>query len=140
MIDTRSSLAGVPVREAMLTDFRVVDQDEPLQVAVDHLMAGSQQDFPVLKDGVPVGVLTRGDLVTALQRGGPGQRIGDVVTPTDRFVDASEPLEVAVARMRNGLQSALPVLDHGHLVGVLTLENIADLLTVRGALQRYRGK
>jgi CBS domain-containing protein len=100
-------------------------------------MAGSQQDFPVLEDGRPIGVLTRQDIVAALQKGGVDQRVGEVMTRGELAADVNEPLEGAMARMRERSIGSLPVLDRGRLVGVLTLENIGDLLTVRDALRRY---
>src|SRR5439155_9888380 len=90
--ETRTSLSGLPVRAAMVTDFRSLDVRDPLQRAVDYLMAGSQQDFPVLDNGAPVGVLTRADLVLGLQKHGANVAVGDVITRADDYVDASESL------------------------------------------------
>ena len=41
--------------------------------------------------------------------------------------------------MRAHGRSALPVLRSGRLVGLITLENIGDVLLVRDALKRYAG-
>jgi hypothetical protein len=41
--------------------------------------------------------------------------------------------------MRAGARTALPVLQHGALVGLITLENVGELLLVRNALRRYAG-
>jgi predicted transcriptional regulator len=137
MVETRSTLAGLAVREAMVSDFRMVDIDDPLDRAVEHLMAGSQQDFPVMSGGLPVGVLTRADLVRALRQGGEHQRVRDVMREGSGPVQASDALESALQRMREGGLSTLPVLERGRLVGLLTLENIGDLLLVREALRGY---
>ena len=137
LVETRMSLTGLPVRAAMVTDFKALDAREPLQHAVDYLMAGSQQDFPVLDAGAPVGMLTRSDLVTGLQKHGAGVPVGDVVSRDGDYVDAAGPLEVAMQRMRERGRAALPVLHRGTLVGMITLENVGDLLVVRDALQRH---
>jgi CBS domain-containing protein len=39
--------------------------------------------------------------------------------------------------MRERGRTALPVLQDGALVGMITLENVGDLLVVRDALRRY---
>jgi CBS domain-containing protein len=84
-------------------------------------------------------VLTRADLVKALQQHGADAAIGDVVPRDETFADPQEPLEQAMQRMRERGRAALPVLLHGELVGLVTLENISDLLLVRQALRRWRG-
>jgi Zn-dependent protease len=139
VVETRTTLSGLPVRDAMVTEFRTLDVNDPLQRAVDYLMAGSQQDFPVLDRGLPVGILTRGDLVRALQARGAQASVGEVIQRDQDYADAAEPLEGAIQRMREHARTALPVLHHGGLVGLITLENVGDLLTVRDALRRYQG-
>jgi len=57
-----------------------------------------------------------------------------------QHADAAEPLEDAIARMRGGGRSALPVLERGRLVGLVTLENIGGLLLLREALKRHLGR
>jgi Zn-dependent protease/predicted transcriptional regulator len=140
MVQTRSTLEGLPVQAAMLTEFERLDVKDPLRRAADALMAGSQQDFPVVDGEEPVGVLTRDDLIRGIQGGGIEGRVGDAVRRDGGFAEAGEPLEDAIARMRGSGRSALPVLRGGRLVGLVTLENVGDLLLLRGALQRHTGQ
>jgi CBS domain-containing protein len=51
-------------------------------------------------------------------------------------VDVSALLEYTLVRMREQAAGALPVTSHGRLVGVLTLENVAEYLLVQEARQR----
>ena len=135
--ETRVSLDGVSVREAMVTDFRWLGAHESLQRAVDLLMAGSQQDFPVIEHGVAIGMLGRNDLVQALRKYGPSASAGEIVARNDDHAETTEPLEAAIQRMRASGRRALPVLERGAMVGMLTLDNVGDLLIVRHALRRY---
>ncbi|HXI51511.1 MAG TPA: site-2 protease family protein, partial [Candidatus Saccharimonadales bacterium] len=43
----KSALAGLPVSRVMMTDFRTLAPDDTLARAVEHILAGCQQDFPV---------------------------------------------------------------------------------------------
>ena len=140
VVQSRASLEGLPVQAAMLTDFHRLDVSDPLRRAADYLMAGSQQDFPVVEGEEPVGVLTRDDLIRGIQGGGIDSRVGAIIRRDGDHAEAGEPLEDAIARMRGSGRSALPVLRGGRLVGLITLENIGDLVLVRGAVERHIGR
>src|SRR5438876_2754525 len=69
MVQMRTALSGIPVSRAMLTDFRTVAPDDPAQRVLELILAGSQQDFPVVdggKGGRLAGVLLRSDVLKAL--------------------------------------------------------------------------
>jgi Zn-dependent protease len=136
MVAARASMSGILVRAAMVTEFAALDVLDPLQRAVDLLMAGSQHDFPVVESGVPVGVLSRHDLIVALQRLGAGGAVGEAIARDGVFADPSEPLEQAFRRMRERRHAALPVVSEGKLVGLITTENVTELLLVQDALRR----
>ena len=54
----------------MLTHFRTLTPASTLGDAVDLILTGSQQDFPVVDNGRIEGILTRSDLLKALTRSG----------------------------------------------------------------------
>lgn len=140
LVRTRASLSGLPARAAMVSEFEVLRVTDTLQHAVDRLMAGSQQDFPVMEGEVPVGVLTRADLLTALQRSSPQIPVGSVVTRDGEVAEPGEPLEDVLQRMRERRHTALPVVSGGRLIGMVTLENVSELLLVRQALGGGAGR
>lgn len=140
VVQTRNTLSGMPVSAAMLTDFTTLDVKDDLQRAVDLLLAGSQQDFPVLEDGRLLGMLSRADLIRGLQLEGAEAPVGRMVRMGTQTVDASMPLELALQRMRQAQQQAAPVLAREALVGLLTLENVGELMLVREARQRHAGE
>ena len=74
MVQMKSALGGIPVGRAMLTDFQSLAPSDNLARAVELILAGSQQDFPVLDSGRVAGVLTRAGLLTALAQRGQGGR------------------------------------------------------------------
>jgi Zn-dependent protease/CBS domain-containing protein len=136
-VESRSAIAGLPVAAAMMRRFTVLGVDDTLEAAASELLAGAQHDFPVTRDGSadePVmGVLTRGDLVAALARGGLGSAVRAVMRPSCPLARPGEPLERAVEAMRAGGCPLVPVVDGGRLVGLVTPENVAELIAVRNA-------
>ena len=133
MVQVKSALAGVPVRSGMLTQFRTLAIDQTLGDAADLLLAGSQQDFPVLSEGRLAGMLPRGDLMTALRSAGREALVGAHMRPGCRSADPDELLEPVLARLQNEPCRALPVLKDGTLVGLVTMENVGELLMVLSA-------
>ncbi len=138
MVQMRSALAGIPVREAMVTHLRTLSPEETLAHAVEHVMDGFQQDFPVLAHGQVVGILTRSDLVTALSRQGPQTPVAAVMRREFDLADPLEMLQAVLPRMHRGANRSLPVLHKGQLVGLLTPDHLSEVLMIRQALRDDR--
>jgi len=129
------------VRDAMLTDFRSLAPDSTLRDGVELLLAGTQQDFPVLdaQDGMQ-GLLTRHDLIAALAAHGPAHSVIHVMRCCPEAVRPETDLTQALEMLNASACPALPVIDSlsGALVGLLTAENIGEALMVRAALMKMR--
>ena len=139
VVATRTALSGLPVSAAMVTAFMSLETRHELQYAADLMLAGDQQDFPVLEGGRYLGMLTRSDLIRGLREQGPITPVGRLVRVDVEPIDASWPLERALQVMRAGRHAAMPVVMRGQLVGLLTLENVSELLMVQEARQRHAG-
>ncbi|VVM04923.1 Putative zinc metalloprotease Rip3 [Methylacidimicrobium cyclopophantes] len=134
----KTALASIPVSHVMMTEFHVLGPDDPLRVAVQHLLAGYHLDFPVVSDGEVLGILTRSNLVEGLSRYGEAAPVAEVMSRDFLTVDASEMAEVAIARLQQMEQRSAIVVRNGELAGLLSLENIGEFLLIRGALARRR--
>jgi len=129
-----------PVSSAMVREFRSLPEDATLEEAVDALLATSQHDFPVMGDnGNVAGVLTRHDLIAALRRGDPHIRVGEVMRRDVPTVTTGTRFEDAFRIMQECHCPAVPVLDSmKRLVGLLTPENVTELMMVQSAMPRRR--
>ena len=132
----KSSLAGIPVRRAMITDFRAVSPDDRLQHAVELVLRGSQQDFPVVEDGRVAGVLTRADLLAALAKHTEDEPVASVMRREFQAADPDDMLEMVLARLQECECHTLPVLHNGALVGLITADNLGEFLMVQAAVSR----
>ena len=137
-VQIRAALKGVPVRAAMMTRIRSLSPDDTLETAVQELLAGAQQDFPVVAEGAVVGLLLRGDVMRALAEADNQQRVGDVMHHPCATVEDNEMLAATFQRMRESNCPSLPVVHSGQLVGMVTLENVGELLMVDSALRERR--
>ncbi|REJ66374.1 MAG: site-2 protease family protein [Planctomycetota bacterium] len=133
MAEVRSMLRGIPVREAMMTRFQALSPSDSLQTAATELLAGMQQEFPVVEEGRLVGMLRRADLAEGL-RGSTGEvRIADVMTQDCRCVNEFDLLERVMYEMHQGSCSVLPVVRGDRIIGLVDTENIGELLMIRSA-------
>ncbi len=140
-VQTQAILAGVHVRDAMVTHFDTLRRADNLGQAADLLLAGSQHDFPVMEGEELVGILTRRRLLEGLATNGRDPYVSEVMTPAPKPVRAEELLLTAMERMANENEPVLPVHEDGHFCGLLTSENMGELVMVRAALQEAtRGK
>ena len=136
LVQLRSALGGIPVMRVMITDFASLRPDAPLSEAVAHVLSGFQQDFPVVENGKLVGVLTRNELAAALGRHGPDTPVGEVMHREFTTTDPREMLQSAFARLQQGHSRSLPVVRDGRLVGMLTADNLAEVLLIQDALRQ----
>jgi Zn-dependent protease/CBS domain-containing protein len=129
-----------PVSSAMVREFRTLPESATLQEAVDALLATSQHDFPVVNEtGNVAGVLTRHDLIAALRKNDPALRVGDVMRRDIPTVTTGTRFEEAFRIMQECNCPAVPVLDSmKRLVGLLTPENVTELMMIQSAMPRRR--
>jgi Zn-dependent protease/CBS domain-containing protein len=135
MVQMRNSISGIPVTHAMQTSFETLSSSDHLDRVVNLILAGSQQDFPVVEDGQFIGVLTRDDFIRALSQQGQNTPVIDVIRRNTPSVDSHEMVETALMRLQESGAKTLPVMHGGRFVGLITSENITEFLMIRSALK-----
>jgi CBS domain-containing protein len=120
----------------MITDYRIVAPRDPLRRAVDLVLRGSQQDFPVVDAGRLSGVLTRADLLAALARHSEDEPVESVMRRDFQAADADDMLKMVLARLQECECHAPPVLHNGVLVGLVTADNLGEFLMIQAAVSR----
>ncbi|MDW8309447.1 MAG: site-2 protease family protein [Verrucomicrobiales bacterium] len=137
LVQMKSALVNTPLRAVMITDFRTLAPDDTLARAVEYILGGFQQDFPVVDaDGRLVGVLTRNDLIRGLSEMGRMARVDSVM---QRDFQVATPFDVAeniLARLQECNCHSLPVVHEGRVVGLLNAENLGEFLMIQSALRR----
>ena len=135
MARIKNSLGGIPVSRAMQTKFEALRPQDTLARAVELILAGSQQDFPIVEDGRVLGILERDTFIKALARSGQNEPVADVMRREVPEVDTHEMVESALTRLEQSGAKTLPVTHGGRLAGLITAENITEFLMIRSALR-----
>jgi len=136
----RHGLEGAPVRDAMITRFASLDPGDTLAAAAEMLLAGAQQDFPVVDDGRIAGVLPHADLVRALEERGQETPVASVMRQDCMSVDENERLFKVFQQMQQDKCPIVLVTRGGALVGLVTLQNIGEFITLRSAAKGRRDR
>lgn len=135
-IQLQHVIHGIPVYQAMITDFKTLRADQRLSDAVELILTGSQQDFPVMEGEKVVGILTRVDLINGLSRYGQEVFIRDIMQNNFVTVDPNTMLATAFEQLKNCSCRVIPVYDNNRLVGILTAENIGELVMIQKAIKQ----
>jgi Zn-dependent protease/predicted transcriptional regulator len=139
MVQVRHSLGGIPITRAMQTDFQVLSPSDTLARVVELILAGSQQDFPVVENGRVVGILDRDTFISALSKNGQNTSVAEVMHRNVPEIDSHDMVEKALMRLQESGSKTLPVTHGGGLVGLITAENITEFLMIRSALRTAGG-
>jgi Zn-dependent protease/CBS domain-containing protein len=137
MVETRAAGRGIIVDQMMITRFVTVPIYATLRQAVDLLLEGEQREFPVIDNtGAVEGLLTRDHLIKGLAAHGPDSPVRDAMAQNIPRLPLGLGFDEAMDRLRASGLPALPVVDGaGKLAGLLTLDNITDLILVRRAVK-----
>ncbi len=136
MTQMKSVLEGIPLERVTITDFRALGPEDSLARAVDLLLDGAQQDFPVIASGTVVGILTRSDLLSALARQEQGVPVASVMRRDFDVADASEMVDVVLQRVQGRDCHTIPVLRRGEFIGLVTMDNVGEFLMIQAAERR----
>lgn len=138
-VQVRHSLGGIPITRAMQTDFQTLVPSDTLARVVELILAGSQQDFPVIENGRVTGILDRDTFISALSKNGQNTPVSEVMHRNVPEIDSHDMVETALTRLQESGSKTLPVLHGDRLVGLITSENITEFLMIRSALKSARG-
>jgi len=135
LAEVRVLLRDVPVQDAMITQFRALHPEDTLQQVVDEMLAGWQTDFPIVENGTLLGILRRDKLTDALHERGAEAQVQDFMDTDFPRLTHRDMLDNVMQLLQNSSYSTLPVVQDDQLVGLITTENLGELMMVRAALR-----
>lgn len=134
MVRMKNSLSNLTVSRAMITNFSTLAPSDTLARAVNLVLSSSQDDFPVVENGSLVGIVRKNDLLVALSRGEINQYVRDAMKTNIESTGPDDYLNSAITLLKNKEFNTLPVVKDGRLVGLLTRNNINEILMINNAL------
>ncbi len=127
------------VHHGMEKGVRSLAANALLPDAVEALLATAQRVFPVVDEqNHPVGLLDREDMLHSLKQKDTGIAVSSIMR-TPPVIQENSSLETAVMEMnQQGLRSQIVVDEGGRLSGLLTFENIAEMMMIKTADPQWK--
>jgi len=133
----QSVMETVRLEDVMLTDFATLSPADTLEDALDKAVHTLQDDFPVVRGGDMVGVISKSKILEELRVEGNGyvqaamNRIFEVAT-------RKESLASAFRKLNSRNLSIIPVVEDQQLVGIITLQNLMHSMTLLAESRKLR--
>jgi len=138
-LDFTRALTGVTAGSVMIRDCPVLDGNMNVQAFVDEeLLRTARRCFVVTQNGIVSGLMTPNE-IAGLDRGRwPYTTLVDVMRPLEDLhtVTPDTPLQEALEIMGREDLNQLPVVQNGHLEGVLSRAQVVTFLQTRSVAQR----
>lgn len=122
---------GLPVRAAMITEFRTLSHSDSIRDAANLLLSTTQQDFPVVHGTQVIGLLGRSALLRAMASSGPDSYVATAMDRSFPRLSPDQDLADAMRRLTESSSSCALVMQDGQLLGLLTSENLSEFLVLR---------
>lgn len=127
LVQLRSVLRGLTIAQAYSRQARTIAPDSTLQEAVELTLSTFQSDFPVCDGEQLVGLLPYNRLVEALQKFGATKPIREVMMADITPVHPNEESFKVQQRLQQENLGALPVVEDGRFLGLVTSRDINQL-------------
>lgn len=139
VVRMRSALRELNVDTVMTREMAVLSPSDPVSRAIQLIYQTGQDDFPVLEQGHLVGIATRPDLLAAMNTDGPNTPVMTIMDTDVTLVSPHDKLVQACEELVNGASAdAALVVEDGHLVGMVSPENINRYLLVQSSIKSPR--
>ena len=132
-----SVLETVRLGDIMLTDFATLSPADTLEDALEKAVHCLQDDFPVIRGGDMVGVVSRQKILQTLRSEGNGY-VQSVMSRIFDVAPKSETLASAFRKLSSRNASILPVVDEQQLVGIVTLQNLMHSMALLAETRKLR--
>lgn len=132
-----SVLETVRMEEVMLTEFSTLSPADTLEDALSKAVHTLQDDFPVVRGGDMVGVVSRKKILTAL-RGEGNAYVQSIMNRAYEVASRNDSLASAFRKITARGLTIIPIVDQERLVGIVTLQNLMHSMSVLAESKKLR--
>lgn len=133
----QSVLESLRLEEVMLTHFSTLSPADTLEDALAKAVHTLQEDFPVIRGGDMVGVISRQRIVEALRSEGNGY-VQMAMERVFQVAQKGETLASGLRKLGAHNLSIIPVVDEGRLIGIVTFQNLMHSMRLLAESRKLR--
>lgn len=126
VVQIRRVFEGLKVEQAFSRSVETLAPDSTLRHAVALTLRTFQSDFPVCEDGKLIGLVTHSKLIEAINKNNPDTLIKFVMDTEIPGVELTEGLFNVQQRLADMNIDALPVLENGMFLGLITSRDLNE--------------
>jgi Zn-dependent protease/CBS domain-containing protein len=134
--ELQAALGGVPVSQTLITTAPTLSPDDRLASAVELAMHGRPAPYAVVASGRLAGLLTPLDITSALEFYNAEVRVGDIMRQGFPVLCPTDTLARAHQLMATSGLHALPVVEGGQFLGMITAPQIQEIRALLAAQAR----
>lgn len=130
----QSMLQNYTVKDVLMSDIPSVVASDPVQAAVNRLLATQNKNFVVMDNDRPVGTLSRELIIKALSETGNSAVIANVMNRELVTLEPGQSLDSVYRNIQQNRSELMLVIQNGRLLGVVDTDNVLEFIMVRNAL------
>ncbi len=131
---TKSSLKGLTIKDALMRRFSVIRPNESLKRAVDLLLNSQETEFVIADGDRAVGLLTKDQIIKGLAEAGVDAQVSAYMSKDYLVVRPDSKLSDFYRQVDEKGKSLALVMDDEGFLGLIDSQNIEEKLLVQQAL------
>ncbi|WP_446745551.1 CBS domain-containing protein [Silvibacterium acidisoli] len=132
----QSVVETVRMKDVMLTEFSTLSPSDTLSDALYRAIHSLQDEFPVVRGGNLVGVVSKQSILAALRNSGNGY-VQSVMVRTFQVAAPDDSLGLMIRRIAGGRMALVPVAVEGRIVGIVTWQNLSNSMGLLAEHRRF---
>jgi CBS domain-containing protein len=126
-------LKDVKIRDMMSGSVMTVPPTMPVRDMIGHMYTTKHLGFPVVENGVLIGIVTLNDVHRVPQIDREAMQVKDIMTRSVIALSSDAPVIDALRIMSTRDIGRVPVVENGQLVGIVTRNDILKVIELREA-------
>lgn len=137
-VDITETLKRYRVRDILPDEYLSVDPDTKLSKVLEMIFHSRQENFAVLQNGGLAGIVTRAGIVSAIHQFGLEKPVNEIMVREFPTASASDSLTKIYGLMDASGIRAIPIMEQGKLLGLITMEDLGKIYALISAQERTK--